>query len=152
MTLPPFKFVKNHSTWTKCLAQLHREPRLAIDLEANSLYAYRERVCLIQISIPGQDYIVDPIVGFDLEALGAIIADPAVEKIFHAAEYDLILLKRQYNWTLNNLFDTMWATRILGKDRCGLANLLRSYFQVKQNKKHQKANWCKRPLSTPTTP
>lgn len=147
MKLPPFKFVKNHASWTQCLAKLNREPKLAIDLEANSLYAYRERVCLIQISIPGQDYIVDPEAGFNLAALGDIIADPAVQKIFHAAEYDLILLKRQYGWTLNNLFDTMWATRILGKDRCGLANLLQSYFEVKQNKKYQKANWCKRPLS-----
>jgi ribonuclease D len=120
---------------------------LAIDLEANSLYAYQERVCLIQISIPGQEYIVDPVAGFELEALGEIIADPAVEKIFHAAEYDLILLKRQYGWILNNLFDTMWATRILGIRRCGLANLLESHFGVNQNKRHQKANWCKRPLS-----
>jgi ribonuclease D len=127
---------------------LKREPRLAIDLEANSLYAYRERVCLIQISVPGQDYIVDPIAGFDLEALGDIIADPGVTKIFHAAEYDLILIKRQYGWKLNSLFDTMWAARILGKNRCGLANLLASYFSVRQNKKHQKANWCKRPLSS----
>jgi ribonuclease D len=102
---------------------------------------------LIQISIPGQDYIIDPVAGFDVQALGDIIADPTVEKIFHAAEYDLILLKRQYGWKLNNLFDTMWATRILGKDRCGLANLLASYFNVKQNKKYQKANWCRRPLS-----
>lgn len=147
MTLPPSKIVRSHSAWKKCLAQLRMEPKLAIDLEANSLYAYRERVCLIQISIPGQDYIVDPLAGFDLEALGDLIADASVEKIFHAAEYDLILLKRQYDWTLNNLFDTMWATRILGKDRYGLANLLQSYFNVKQNKKHQKANWCKRPLS-----
>ncbi|MGD8583897.1 MAG: HRDC domain-containing protein [Chloroflexota bacterium] len=147
MKLPPFEFVKNQASWSKCLAALKREPKLAIDLEANSLYAYRERVCLIQISIPEQDYIIDPVAGFDLQALGDIIANPAVEKIFHAAEYDLILLKRQYGWRLNNLFDTMWATRILGKDRCGLANLLASYFEVKQNKKYQKANWCKRPLS-----
>jgi ribonuclease D len=145
--LPPFKFVNNRSTWAECRAQLQQEPRLAIDLEANSLYAYRERVCLIQISIPGQDFIVDPVADLDLEALGDLIADPAVEKIFHAAEYDLILLKRQYRWTMNNLFDTMWATRILGIKRCGLANLLESYFGVNQNKKHQKANWCKRPLS-----
>lgn len=147
MTLPPFKLIRNHSTWTECLTELQREPRLAIDLEANSLYAYRERVCLIQISTPAQDYIIDPEAGLNLGALGDLIADTTVEKIFHAAEYDLILLKRQYRWTLNNLFDTMWATRILGIRRCGLANLLESYFGVSQNKKHQKANWCRRPLS-----
>jgi ribonuclease D len=147
VTLPPFRFIKNRSAWAECLAQLQREPRVAIDLEANSLYAYRERVCLIQISIPGQDYIVDPLAGFDLTGLGEIVSNRAVEKIFHAAEYDLILIKRQYGWMLNNLFDTMWATRILGNRRCGLANLLESYFGVNQNKKHQKANWCRRPLS-----
>jgi ribonuclease D len=147
VTLAPFKFVNNHSAWTQCVARLGQEPKVAIDLEANSLFAYRERVCLIQISIPGQDYIVDPEASFDLASLGDIFADAAVEKIFHAAEYDLILIERQYGWALNNLFDTMWASRILGKSRYGLANLLHSYFDVKQDKKHQKANWCRRPLS-----
>ncbi|NJN53415.1 MAG: hypothetical protein HC804_00880, partial [Anaerolineae bacterium] len=70
-----------------------------------------------------------------------------VEKIFHAAEYDLMLLKRQYEWQCHNLFDTMWAARILGMERVGLGNLLQELYGVEQNKKHQKANWCKRPLT-----
>jgi ribonuclease D len=120
---------------------------LAIDLEANSLYAYWERVCLIQITVEGQDYIVDPLTVPNLDGLGEILQDPAIEKVFHAAEYDLIMLKRQYGWKLDNLFDTMWAARILGYSRCGLANILQSKFQAKTNKRHQKANWCRRPLS-----
>lgn len=145
--LPPHKFVTKAREWERCLQALREQPRLAIDLEANSLYAYREEVCLIQISIPGQDYIVDPTAGFDLAGLGELFADSGVEKVFHAAEYDLMLVKRQYGWKLNNLFDTMWAARILGIERVGLANMLESEFGVRLNKQFQRANWCKRPLS-----
>jgi ribonuclease D len=146
MKLPPFKLVIGIKEWQECLEHLQVEPRLAIDLEANSMFAYRESVCLIQISIPNQDYIIDPTFDFDLSGLGDLIGDPAVEKIFHAAEYDLILLKRQYGWELENLFDTMWAARILGYNRFGLANLLEDIFQIKLNKRYQRSNWCKRPL------
>lgn len=111
------------------------------------MFAYRESVCLIQVSTPSQDYIIDPVAGLDLHDLGAIFADPAVEKIFHAAEYDLILMKRQYDWDVNNLFDTMWAARILGYERFGLANILEQFFDVRLNKRYQKSNWCQRPLS-----
>ncbi|NIP22708.1 MAG: ribonuclease D, partial [Phycisphaerae bacterium] len=90
-------------------------------------------VCLIQISIPGQDFIVDPIAGLDLAPFGALLEDPTVEKIFHAAEYDLILIKREFGWQLNNLFDTMWAARILGVKRVGLANMLEERYGAKLN-------------------
>jgi ribonuclease D len=120
---------------------------LAIDLESNSLFSYREEVCLIQVSTSEKDYIVDPIAGIDLYELGLIIQDPAVEKVFHAAEYDCILLKNQYGWKLENLFDTMWAGRILAYERYSLANMLENAYGVKLNKKFQKANWCKRPLT-----
>jgi ribonuclease D len=147
MSLPPFRLITTANGWRTCLSHLQAEPRVALDLEANSMYAYRERVCLIQISIPAQDYIVDPLQRFPLNGLGALLADPSVEKIFHASEYDLTLLKREYGWELNNLFDTMWAARILGYEQVGLASILSKLFQVKLNKRYQKSNWCKRPLS-----
>ncbi|MEJ2746302.1 MAG: HRDC domain-containing protein [Anaerolineae bacterium] len=147
MKLPPHQLITTQSAWQTCLEQLEKQPRLAIDLEANSMYAYRESVCLIQISIPRQDYIIDPVKDIDLSGLGKLVADPAVEKVFHAAEYDLILLKRQYGWELNHLFDTMWAARILGYERYGLASVLEDLYGIKLNKRHQKSNWCKRPLS-----
>ncbi|GIK58786.1 MAG: ribonuclease D [Chloroflexota bacterium] len=147
MSLSPATLVTSDRVWQECLARLQTEPRFGIDLEANSMYAYRERVCLIQISIPTQDYIVDPLAIENLDGLGRLIANQDVEKIFHAAEYDLILLKRQYGWQCTHLFDTMWAARILGYERYGLANLLQELYGVAQNKKHQKANWCKRPLT-----
>lgn len=147
MNLPRHKYIASARDWQVCLAKLQSEPQLAVDLEANSMYAYRERICLIQISIPSQDYLIDPLVRLDLSGLGELLGDPAVEKIFHAAEYDLTLIKREYSWELNNLFDTMWAARILGYPRYGLANLLKEFYQVKLNKRYQKSNWCQRPLT-----
>jgi ribonuclease D len=130
------------------LRELAGAPQLAIDLEANGMFAYREQVSLIQLSTREQDYIVDPLAGLELGPLGDIIADPTVEKVLHAAEYDLILMKRDYNWQMNNLFDTMWASRILGVEKIGLANVLEAHFGVKLNKKHQRADWSQRPLKT----
>lgn len=147
MSLPPYQFVQNEAEWQQCVAALRGHNRLAIDLEANSLYAYQEQICLIQISIPGKDYIIDPIAGLDLKPFGALLEDSSVEKIFHAAEYDLILIKREFGWQMKNLFDTMWAARILGVNRVGLANMLEERYGAKLNKKYQKANWCRRPLS-----
>lgn len=145
--LAPFRYVAGAAAWQACLRELQAAPRLAIDLEANSMFAYRERVCLIQISTADTDYIIDPLTVDNLAGLGDITADPGIEKIFHAAEYDLILMQRDYGWHLNNLFDTMWAARILGYPQMGLASLLERFFNVHTSKRYQKANWCHRPLS-----
>lgn len=147
LNLPRHELVRSRSAWRRCLQRLRREARIAVDLEANSMYAYREQICLIQISIPRQDYIVDPLGDFDLDGFGRLIEDPTVEKVFHAAEYDLMLMKREFGWRLNNLFDTQWAARILGVQRVGLANVLKDVFGVTLDKRFQRANWCRRPLS-----
>lgn len=146
LRLPGHEYVSTDDGWRRCLQQLQQQPRLALDLEANSMYAYREQICLVQISIPGQDYIVDPLADLDLRPLGELVQDQSVEKVFHAAEYDLILMKREFGWELRTLFDTMWAARILGYDRVGLANILADVFGVKLDKRFQRANWCRRPL------
>ena len=120
---------------------------IAVDTESNSLYAYHERVCLIQFSTPETDFLVDPLALTDLSALGPVFEDPAIEKIFHAAEYDLICLKRDYSFTFTNLFDTMLAARILGRSGLGLGTLLEEEFGVVADKRYQRANWARRPLS-----
>ena len=74
------------------------QPVVAVDTESNSLYAYHERVCLIQFSIPGEDYLLDPLAIDDLSPLGDLFADPKIEKIFHAAEYDVMVLRRDYDF------------------------------------------------------
>jgi len=146
--LPRYEHVRSRSAWQRCLQRLQREPRIAVDLEANSMYAYRERICLIQISIPRQDFIIDPLSDFDLQGFGKLMEDATIEKVFHAAEYDMMLMQREYGWELTNLFDTQWAARILGYERVGLANILDELFGVSLDKQFQRANWCRRPLSS----
>lgn len=141
-----YQLIDTLATWQSCCQQLQTQPRFALDIEANSLYAYRERLCLIQISIPEQDFIVDPLLGLDLQPLGDLIENPAVEKVLHAAEYDQILLQREFGWQIRGLFDTMWAARILGHNRTGLAAILQAQFGVVLDKRYQKADWGKRPL------
>jgi ribonuclease D len=125
---------------------LAQQPVVAVDTESNSLYAYRERVCLIQFSIPDADYLVDPLALADLSILEPIFSNPQIEKVFHAAEYDLLCLKRDFGFTFTNLFDTMLAARILGREKIGLGDLLEAEFNVHLKKKYQRADWGKRPL------
>ena len=125
---------------------LSDQPIIAVDTESNSLFAYREQVCLIQFSIPGADYLVDPLALDDLSVLGPIFASGRVQKTFHAAEYDLLCLKRDFGFSFNNLFDTMLAARILGRKAVGLGSLLEAEFNIQVDKRHQRANWGQRPL------
>ncbi len=128
------------------LVHLRGEPTLAVDTESNSLYVYQEQVCLMQISVPGSDYLVDPLALEDISGLGPLLADPNILKVFHGAEYDLIVLHRDFGFEVADLFDTMWASRILGWPAHGLGALLESRFGVHLNKKYQRANWGLRPL------
>jgi ribonuclease D len=144
--LPQPILVTEASQLRALLARLSNSALVAVDTESNSLHAYQEQVCLLQISIPGADYLVDPLAGLDLGLLGEVFASPDVEKVFHAAEYDVICLRRDYGWTFANLFDTMWAARVLGWPRTGLGNILREKFGVHLNKRWQRYNWGLRPL------
>ncbi len=145
--VPPPEIVATPEALHALVAQLAQEPRVALDTESNSLYAYHERTCLIQISIPDRNFLVDPLSLDDLAPLGAIMADPQIEKVFHAADYDLIVLRRDFGFSCANLFDTMWAARVLGWPRVGLASILGEKFGVTVNKKFQRYDWGKRPLS-----
>lgn len=118
---------------------------VAVDTEANSLYAYYARVCLIQISLPGADYIVDPL-AVDPAPLAALFADPDLRKVFHAAENDITGLKRDFGFRFANIFDTMLAARILGWREVGLGPILARHFGVRLDKRLQRANWGERPL------
>lgn len=119
---------------------------LAVDSESNSLYAYQEQVCLIQFSTREKDILVDSLLLPDLSLLEPIFKSEKILKVFHAAEYDLICLFRDYGFQFNFLFDTMLAARILGYLKIGLGSLLEKYFGVEMEKKYQRANWGRRPL------
>ena len=142
-----YQWIDQPETWADCLARLRAADRFAVDLEANSLHAYREQICLIQVSTEDQDFIIDPLAGLDLSGFGELLASPSVEKVFHAADYDMSLLKGLYGWEVRRLFDTMWAGRVLGCPKMGLANFIEDSFGVELSKKHQKADWARRPLT-----
>ena len=128
------------------LAQLAQVELVAVDTESNSMHAYRERVCLVQLSFAGSDYLVDPL-AVDIEPLGELFADPGVEKIFHAAEYDVMCLRRSFGFSFENLFDTMIAARILGWPKFGLGNILSERHGITLNKRMQRHDWGRRPLT-----
>lgn len=140
-------WVANPASLQKLVGELVRQPRLAVDTESNSLYAFREQVCLIQFSTSQTDYLVDPLALDDLSPLASIFANPQIEKVIHAAENDLICLKRDFGITAANIFDTMQSARILGYKQVGLDSILAEILGVTLDKKYQKADWGERPLS-----
>lgn len=123
-----------------------QQPAVAVDTESDSLYSYFEKVCLIQLSTTDQDYLIDPLV-VDVSSLAPLFASQTIQKVFHAAEYDFLSLKRDYGFAFHNLFDTMLAARILGWSQYGLGTLLKQHFGVKLDKRFQRYNWSQRPLS-----
>ncbi len=141
------ELVQNADELAALAGELGRQTRVAVDTESNSLHAYRERVCLIQFSTPRGDFVVDPLALDDLQPLAALFADPRVEKIFHAAEYDILCLRRDFGYTFASIFDTMQAGRILGRKQAGLDRLLDEKFGITHSKRFQKADWGVRPLS-----
>ncbi len=143
---PPF-LVDNPDAFQKMLGDFKKIRRLAVDTESNSLHAYAEQVCLIQFSTDKADYLVDTLAGIDISGLKAVFADPKIEKIFHAAEYDILCLKRDYGFEFSNLFDTMQAARILGIEKIGLGNLLMDLYGIDHPKGLQKSDWARRPMT-----
>ncbi|MFZ5809908.1 MAG: ribonuclease D [Chloroflexota bacterium] len=128
------------------ISHLSSQSIIAVDTESNSLYAYQERVCLIQISTREEDFLIDPFAFTDLSSLNPLFQNAGLEKVFHAAEYDIICLRRDYHFSFENLFDTMIAARILGRKEVGLGSMLEAEFGIHLNKRFQRANWGQRPL------
>jgi ribonuclease D len=145
--IPPARYIRTNKQLVRLAFELASEPMIAIDTESNSLYAYRERVCLIQLSTRRADYIIDPLEEIDLSPLASLFANEQIEKVFHAAEYDLMTMKRDFGFVFRNLFDTMIAARTCGYKNIGLGTLLGEIVGVKMDKRHQRDDWGRRPLS-----
>ncbi len=147
MSLPPIL------TTTEQIAEfadeLSRYPVIAVDLEADSMHNYQEKVCLLQFTTPDRTVLIDPLDGADLSSLQPLFADRKVRKIFHAADYDIRCLARDYAIEIDGLFDTMISSQFLGEAKFGLADVMRKYFAIELDKQYQRADWSKRPLSEP---
>jgi len=132
--------------------RLRRAPLLAVDTEAASFHRFNDRVYLLQISSRDETAIVDPLAVQSLTPLADVLADPAVEVVFHDADYDLRLIDREYGYRATNLFDTRIAAQLLNEPGVGLAAFLDKYLGVRLDKRFQRADWSARPLSPPMLP
>jgi ribonuclease D len=141
------KWIDRQDTLDHALERVGAHAQIAVDTEADSLHSYFDKVGLIQISLPDEDLIVDPLVRVDLTRFGRILGDPAITKVFHGGDYDLRILHRDFGFTVRNLIDTSICAQLLGYEAFGLAALLDRHFGVKLNKVHQRADWSMRPLS-----
>ena len=139
-------WVSRETDLREMVAELEKFPIVSVDTESNSLHAYQEQVCLVQFSTPDEDYLVDPLALAELSELEPFFSNPGIEKIFHAAEYDLICLRRDFGFEFSSLFDTMQAARILGMPAVGLGSLLEAEFGIVLDKRYQRADWAMRPL------
>src|SRR5688500_4164270 len=92
------KWIDNQPALDQALEELSNAPELAVDTEAASLHSYFDKVCLIQLSVPGDDFIVDPLAGVDLARFGSLLADPAINKVLHGGDYDLRILNRDFGF------------------------------------------------------
>jgi ribonuclease D len=120
---------------------------IALDTEGASFHRFVDRIYLLQLSTRQHHAVIDPLPIGAPSGLGALLEDPSVEVVFHDADYDLRLLQQDYGWQVRTIFDTRIAAQLLGYTAFGLAALLERFFEVKLDKKHQRADWSMRPLT-----
>jgi ribonuclease D len=141
------RLVDQPETFQALLDEVSGARLVALDTEAASFHRYHDRIYLIQLSTPTVTAVIDPLGVGDLAPIGAMLADPDIEIIFHDADYDLRLFDKQYGFRARHLFDSRIAAQFLGEPGIGLAALLQKYFSVQADKRFQRADWSARPLT-----
>lgn len=144
--LTPHRYVRSSLELSNLMRRVSREPLVAVDTEAASFHRFVDRIYLVQLSIRRETAIIDPLTVEDMSSLGAVLADPAVEVVFHDGDYDLRILDRDYGFHARHLFDTRIAAHLLGEPAVGLAALVEKHVGVTLDKKYQRADWSRRPL------
>jgi ribonuclease D len=142
-----FEYLDTVADVEKFTSEIAKTREIALDTEGASFHRFVDRVYLLQLSTRERHAVVDPLPMGVPPGLGALLEDPAVEVVFHDADYDLRLLQQDYGWHICTIFDTRVAAQLLGYTAFGLAALLERFFDVKLDKKHQRADWSMRPLT-----
>lgn len=142
-----YQYIETGDGLQELARRLIGEPLLGVDTEAAGYHRYLDRLSLVQISTRGENFLVDPLAAPDLSPLRPVLADPAVEKIFHDADFDLRILDRDADVRVRGLFDTQIAAAFLGERSLGLGAIVEVYLGVKLPKAYQKADWAERPLT-----
>jgi ribonuclease D len=141
-----FRIIDDFGSLKELARTIENEKTIGVDLEADSMYHFKEKVCLIQIAAPGVNVVIDPLMFEDLSPLKPIFKRRGVRKIFHGSDYDVRSLYRDFDITINNLFDTELASRFLGYSETSLEAVLKNKFSVTLDKKFQRKDWSRRPL------
>ena len=141
-----YRLIEQPDELTAAARQLAKARGIAFDLEADSMYHFREKVCLIQIATERETLVIDPLRVTDLAPLRPVMANRRIQKVLHGADYDIRSLYRDFQIEVRNLFDTELASRFLGIRETGLDAVLNERFGVRLNKKFQRKDWSKRPL------
>ncbi len=142
----PYQLIDTPFKLSTAVEEFSGAQTLAVDLEADSMYHYREKVCLLQLAANGQTYLIDPLAVKELSELKTLFASPDKTKIFHGADYDIRSLYRDFRLEVAALFDTELACRFLGYNPSGLATVLHDRYGVAMDKRFQRKNWAMRPL------
>ncbi|NQT70264.1 MAG: ribonuclease D, partial [Desulfobacteraceae bacterium] len=132
-----YVLIENDADLKKIIPKLQGEAAIGVDLEADSMFHYQEKVCLVQISTQRLNLLIDPLSVKDLFPLAPVFADREIRKVFHGADYDMRSLYRDFGIEVHSLFDTQIAARFLGLRETGLASLLQEKFNVSSDKKYQ---------------
>ena len=141
-----YQIVDTAAGLEKAVSALEQEKVIAVDMEADSMYHFKEKVCLIQLATEKTSVVVDPLQIKNFAPLSPLFSNPDIKKIFHGADYDVRSLYRDFKIKISNLFDTELACRFLGIKETGLKAVLRMFFEINIDKKYQKKDWSKRPL------
>jgi len=141
-------FINDYASLLSEAKNLLNEKVIGVDLESDSLFHYKEKICLLQISTESKNILIDPLSVKDLSPLIPVFSSHEIRKVLHGSDYDIRSLYRDFKIEVNSLFDTQLAARIIGVNETGLANLLNQHFNVTLEKKFQKKDWSQRPLSS----
>ncbi len=148
MSAPPsIAWVDNDAELARAVERLRGAAAVAVDTEADSFYHYLHKCCLIQVSDGEVCWLIDPLAFKGIEPLGEVMAGKNAVKVLHAAEQDVMYLRRDFGFGLQPVFDTMIAAQLLGKPGVGLASLLEVHFGISLDKGSQRDDWSRRPLT-----
>ena len=141
-----FNIIETSTQLEKLVHHLGTQESIAFDLEADSMYHFQEKICLIQAATRQMNAVIDPLRLRDLSSLGPVFANPSIKKIFHGADYDVRSLYRDFEIEIHNLFDTQVACKFLGIRSTGLESVLLEQFNIHLDKRYQRKDWSVRPL------
>ncbi len=139
------ELIENFETLSEAVERIHASKWAAVDTEADSLHHYIEKLCLVQISIPEKDYVIDPLIWLDLEPLVKALHHKPL--IFHGADFDIRMVRKVSVFSPKEIFDTMIAAQLLGYPKQSLADLVERHCGIVLSKSSQKADWSRRPLT-----